>query len=77
VSSILSPLELRVVTLAADGYRNAAIAAIFGRSVPWVASILHRVYDRLQARNRAHAVAICIRAGLIPWDAAQPARRRP
>ncbi|MBB0229722.1 helix-turn-helix transcriptional regulator [Streptomyces calidiresistens] len=61
----LTPGQTRVLTLVADGYANADIARRIGCSEHTVKNTVHEVMSRLQARNRAHAVATAVRTGLV------------
>ncbi|MEV8097106.1 LuxR C-terminal-related transcriptional regulator [Kitasatospora sp. NPDC085879] len=63
-----SPLTARqtaVLTLIAEGHGNVAIAAALSCSEHTVKNVVYDLMARLQARNRAHAVARAVRAGLI------------
>lgn len=63
-----SPLTARqtvVLTLMADGHGNAAIARALSCSEHTVKNVIYDLMARLQVRNRAHAVAHAVRAGLI------------
>ena len=61
----LSTREFRLLELIADGSTNAAIAIRLGVSVSTVKSRLEHVYTTLGASDRAHAVSIALRRGLI------------
>jgi DNA-binding NarL/FixJ family response regulator len=64
----LSPLtarQLSVLKLVADGHGNSAIARALSCSEHTVKNAIYELMGRLQARNRAHAVAHAVRAGLI------------
>lgn len=65
----LTPLERRALTLAANGHTNAEIGLLLGGGPYTAAPTLSRAYRKLAARSRAHAVAICLRAGLLDVDA--------
>ncbi|MFF4378275.1 LuxR C-terminal-related transcriptional regulator [Kitasatospora sp. NPDC001547] len=63
-----TPLTARqslVLALVAEGYDNAAIARTLSCSQHTVKNALYDLMARLQVRNRAHAVAHAVRAGLI------------
>jgi DNA-binding CsgD family transcriptional regulator len=62
---LLSRRELEVLRLVADGYDTAEIAVRLGRSARTVKQILGNVTTRSRLRNRTHAVAFAIRAGLL------------
>ncbi|GAB7184069.1 response regulator transcription factor [Kitasatospora sp. Ki12] len=63
-----TPLTARqslVLALVAEGHDNAAIARTLSCSQHTVKNALYDLMARLQVRNRAHAVAHAVRAGLI------------
>ncbi|WP_354637694.1 helix-turn-helix transcriptional regulator [Kitasatospora camelliae] len=63
-----TPLEVRevaVIRLLADGMETAAIAERLNYSERTIKNIIHSAMSRLGLRNRAHAVAYALRAGLI------------
>ncbi|WP_441789825.1 response regulator transcription factor [Leifsonia sp. YAF41] len=55
--SVLTPRELRVLTLVAGGSTNAAIAVSLSCSPRTVAKHLEHVYAKLHVANRAAAAA--------------------
>jgi NarL family two-component system response regulator YdfI len=57
--------ELQALRLVADGCSNREIATEMGVTETEVKGCLHRVFARLGARSRSHAVAIALRYGLI------------
>ncbi len=61
----LSPREIQVLALAADGLSNPEIALRLGLSALTVKSHLSRMTRRLGARDRAHLVLLALRAGVI------------
>lgn len=61
----LSARELTVVERVAEGLTNAEIATELGISPDTVKTHLARVLEKLGARDRTHAVARALRAGLI------------
>jgi DNA-binding NarL/FixJ family response regulator len=61
----LTVRELDVLRLAAQGMTNAAIADRLKIKSETVKTHLSRAFERLGARDRAHAVAICMRRGLF------------
>lgn len=63
--ALLTPRRLDVLRLAANGSSNADIARHLWISEESVKSHLRLAYDQLGARDRAHAVAICLVRGLI------------
>ena len=67
-AELLSPLRLRLVRMTANGYRDAETAALLRLSINTVSGELWRARRQLGARNRVHAVAICLALGLISPD---------
>ncbi|HEX6969746.1 MAG TPA: response regulator transcription factor [Micromonosporaceae bacterium] len=61
----LTPRQTTVLALMAEGYDNCAIARKLGCSEHTVKNVIYELMHRLQARNRAHAVAYAVRTGLI------------
>jgi DNA-binding NarL/FixJ family response regulator len=61
----LSERERKVLRLAAVGLDTDEIATELAYSKRTVTSVLHDVTARYNLRNRTHAVAYCIREGLI------------
>jgi len=61
----LAKRERDVLRLVADGYNTAEIAERLSYSERTVKNILYDVLSRLKVRNRSHAVAAAIRAGVI------------
>jgi DNA-binding NarL/FixJ family response regulator len=57
----LTPAEVTVLRLAADGYTNVRIARELGLSVSAVKARLEGSYSKLHAADRTHAVAIALR----------------
>jgi LuxR family transcriptional regulator, quorum-sensing system regulator BjaR1 len=65
ISIILSSRELEVIQIAAAGKTNWEISRVLGVSEETVKSTIARASKKLNATNRAHAVAIAIAHGLI------------
>jgi DNA-binding NarL/FixJ family response regulator len=61
----LTPREIEVLRLVADGHDTAEIAERMSYSERTVKNVLHDLTTRLQLRNRTHAVAYAVREGLI------------
>jgi DNA-binding NarL/FixJ family response regulator len=61
----LAERELVVLRMIASGMETTEIAAELGVSERTVKNIVHAITTRLQVRNRAHAVACAVRAGII------------
>ncbi|MDB5851108.1 MAG: hypothetical protein JWP29_4860, partial [Rhodoferax sp.] len=62
----LTPRELTVLGLLADGWRNAQIADRLSRSTRTVEHHVEAILDKLGAASRAEAVATAQRRGLLP-----------
>ena len=63
--SPLEPRERELLRLLAEGYDTAEIARTLSYSERTVKNIVRGLLDRLHLRNRAHAVAFAMRAGLL------------
>jgi DNA-binding NarL/FixJ family response regulator len=61
----LTPREIDVLRLVAEGMDTAEIAAKLAYSERTVKNVMHGITMRLQLRNRAHAVAYALREGYI------------
>ena len=61
----ITPREKALLALAAQGYTNEAIAEELQISNSTVLTILKQAYLRLSAKNRAHAIAICLQQNLL------------
>ncbi|MEA5360459.1 response regulator transcription factor [Amycolatopsis sp., V23-08] len=61
----LTARQLVMLRLMAEGLDNIGIARALSCSAHTVKNVIYDLMSRLQARNRAHAVAAGVRAGLI------------
>jgi DNA-binding NarL/FixJ family response regulator len=61
----LSSRDVEVLRLVAEGCDTAEIARRLAYSEPTIRSVIHRLLERLNVRNRPHAVAVALRAGII------------
>ncbi len=61
----LSPDQLRILQLVADGLKNKQVATELGVSETTVKSNLRVIYSKLDASSRAHAVAAAMRLGIV------------
>jgi DNA-binding NarL/FixJ family response regulator len=61
----LTARQLVMLRLMAEGLDNIGIARTLSCSAHTVKNVIYDLMSRLQARNRAHAVAAAVRAGLI------------
>jgi DNA-binding CsgD family transcriptional regulator len=64
-ASGLSPREVDVLRLMADGLDTNEIAKNLSYSERTVKNIIYTITSRLRLRNRPHAVAYAMRAGII------------
>jgi len=64
-TSLLAPRERELLRLLAEGRDTAEIAGALSYSERTVKNIVHGLLNRLQLRNRAHAVAFAMRAGVL------------
>lgn len=61
----LSEREVEVLRLVSEGHDTGEIASTLAYSERTVKNVIHDITTRLQLRNRSHAVAYALRAGLI------------
>jgi two-component system nitrate/nitrite response regulator NarL len=61
----LSPRELEILSLAAEGKATAEIAAALHLSAATVKTHLQKIYDRLGVNDRTSAVVVALRRGLL------------
>lgn len=61
----LTPREVDVVQMVAEGFGTVDIAASLCYSERTIKDIMHKLTTRLNLRNRAHAVAYALREGYI------------
>ncbi len=61
----ISPREREVLAKAAAGERNKEIADHLGITEATVKVFMTRIFSKLEARDRAHAVVIAIKRGII------------
>ncbi|MFE0590084.1 response regulator transcription factor [Micromonospora echinospora] len=64
-ASGLTPREVDVLRLMADGFDTGEIAGKLCYSERTVKNVIYGVTHRLKLRNRSHAVAYALRAGMI------------
>lgn len=57
--------ELRILTLAAQGYGNKEIAEALGLAYQTVKNNFHRLMKKLGAKNNAHALLLAMQSGMI------------
>jgi DNA-binding NarL/FixJ family response regulator len=61
----LTPQELRLLQVLADGHRYQAAAEHLGISVNTVRSYVRNIYDKLHVHSKSEAVSKALRSGLI------------
>ena len=66
ISASLSPMELEVLTLVADGKPNKQIGHSLNISEQTIKNHLTSILRKLNANDRTHAVVLAMRYGLIP-----------
>jgi DNA-binding CsgD family transcriptional regulator len=64
----VTPRELEVLALIADGRSTGEIAERLWITVETVRTHVRRLLERLDARTRAHAVSIAYREGMLPAE---------
>lgn len=67
----LTPRELEVLTLVAQGYTNKAIGVQLGISDRTVQGHLAKIFGKLQAASRTEAVMRAVSSGWLPSDLGQ------
>lgn len=70
--SRLTPRQLDIALLVAEGYQNAQVAALLGLSERTVRNQVSMIFHRLTVFSRAEVALLCDRAGLLR----QPAHER-
>jgi DNA-binding NarL/FixJ family response regulator len=71
----LTPREREVLAAIANGATNAQIAREFFVSEATVKTHVHRIFLKLGLTDRAQAVSVAFRSGLVRADAVRPADR--
>lgn len=66
--SALTPREIEVLRLAAEGLGNKEIGERLGTSVGTVKIHIQNVLSKLGAADRTHAVIIALRRGILHLD---------
>ncbi|MDQ1397986.1 MAG: hypothetical protein QOG64_3245 [Acidimicrobiaceae bacterium] len=64
--SPLTKREIEVLRMIADGFPSREIALKLGITAKTVENHKQRVFAKLAVQNQSHAVAVAIRAGLLP-----------
>ncbi len=79
VSTALTQREGEVLRMMVGGLTNPEIGAQLAISADTVTEHVHKIANKLTARNRTQAVAIAVGIGLVPWRAVErswPLQRR-
>jgi DNA-binding NarL/FixJ family response regulator len=61
----LTQRQVQLIRMAAEGMQNKQIASSLHLSLSTVRNQMYDAYERIGARNRAHAAAICWQRRLI------------
>ena len=64
-SAVLTPRELEVLTLIAEGHTAAEVAQQLGISPKTVENRKQSIFAKLDVQNQAHAVAVALRSGIL------------
>jgi DNA-binding NarL/FixJ family response regulator len=75
VTDPLTPKEVQVLTLIAEGNSNKRIADILGISEQTIKNQVSAILRKINANDRAHAVFIALRDGLITFPRSSEARQ--
>ncbi len=67
-AALLTPCELAVLRLVGKGQSNKQIGRALGKSRFTVANHLRAVMQRLNAKDRTHAVVLAVGHGLLSLD---------
>lgn len=63
---LLTPRQIEIMDMVKLGLEDKEIAAKLGIETESVSDQLcHRIYPRLGAKNKAHAVYLCLKRGII------------
>ena len=65
VDAALSPVEVRVLRLIAEGHSNKEIAAHLSATEEGIRSHVRSILSKLDANDRTHAVVIALKRGII------------
>ncbi len=76
ITTPLTPKEVQILTHIAEGNSNKRIANILGISEQTIKNHVSAILRKLNANDRAHAVFIAIRNGLISIQLDQPGSQR-
>jgi two-component system response regulator DegU len=77
ITTPLTPKEVQILTQVAEGNSNKRIAGILGISEQTIKNHVSAILRKLNANDRAHAVFIAIRNGLISVQMSQDGGQHP
>ena len=64
-ASVLTPRELEILRLLAEGFEQQKISALLSITPKTVGTHIERILQKLDARSRAKAIALAYRSGLM------------
>lgn len=64
----LSPLQLEIICMVANGHTGNEIAAKLHRSKPNIDHSIMKARKKVGAKNTAHLISMVIARGLIEWN---------
>ena len=67
-SMVLSARQVQIIVLVAQGFSNEEVGRLLHIHLDTVKTHLRRLYRAVGAKDRAHAVAILLRAGVLRWE---------
>ena len=65
LTKLLTKRQAEIFKLTAQGYSQREIAKTLKVSASNVSNVLHKVYDKLEARNTVEAIRECMLHGLL------------
>ena len=76
ITTPLTPREVQILTNIAEGNSNKRIAIILGLSVQTIKNHVSAILRKLNANDRAHAVMLAVRTGLVSVQPDHSGNRR-
>lgn len=67
-SMVLPARQVQIIVLVAQGFSNEEVGRLLHIHLDTVKTHLRRLYRAVGAKDRAHAVAILLRAGVLRWE---------
>lgn len=65
VNKLLTEREVQILKQISDGFDDASIANQMEISIHTVRAFVHKIINKLQAKNRVHAACMAIRQKII------------